>query len=88
MILDPSGSRGLQDSTKKDARYETGLFLLEGFQGLKELAFHHDLIVEVFATEAAVSARPELFADLPVEVTLVNDRVMDRISDTKTPQGL
>ena len=90
MLSDPRSERvkGIARLNQKDARYETGLFLLEGFQGLKELAFHHDLIVEVFATEAAVSARPELFADLPVEVTLVNDRVMDRISDTKTPQGV
>jgi RNA methyltransferase, TrmH family len=90
MLSDPRSEKvkGIARLNQKDARYETGLFLLEGFQGLKELAPHHDLIAEVFATEAAVEARPELFSDLPVEVTLVNDRVMDRISDTRTPQGV
>ena len=90
MLSDPRSERvkGIARLNQKDARYETGLFLLEGFQGLKELAPHKDLIAEVFATEAAVDARPELFANLPVELTLVDDRVMDRISDTRTPQGV
>jgi RNA methyltransferase, TrmH family len=90
MLSDPRSEKvkGIARLNQKDARYETGLFLLEGFQGLKELAPHHDLIAEIFATEAAVEARPELFSGLPVEVTLVNDRVMDRISDTRTPQGV
>jgi RNA methyltransferase, TrmH family len=90
MLSDPRSEKvkGIARLNQKDARYETGLFLLEGFQGLKELAPHPDLIAEVFATEAAMESRPELFSGLPVEVTLVNDRVMDRISDTKTPQGV
>jgi len=90
MLSDPRSEKvkGIARLNQKDARYETGLFLLEGFQGLKELAPHQDLIAEVFATEAALEARPELFAELPVQVTLVNDRVMDRISDTRTPQGV
>ena len=90
MLSDPRSEKvkGIARLNQKDARYETGLFLLEGFQGLKELAPHKDLIAEVFATEAALAARPELFKGLPVEVTLVSDRVMDRISDTKTPQGV
>ena len=56
MLSDPRSERvkGIARLNQKDARYETGLFLLEGFQGLKELAPHQDLIAEVFATEAAV----------------------------------
>ncbi len=90
MLSDPRSERvkGIARLKQKDARFETGLFLLEGFQGLKELAPHPDLVAEVFATEAALSAHPELFAKLQVEVVVVNDRVMERISDTKTPQGV
>jgi RNA methyltransferase, TrmH family len=90
MLSDPRSERikGIARLNQKDARYETGLFLLEGFQGLKELIEQPELVVEVFATEQALNQHPELFEALPVEVSLVSDRVMDKISDTKTPQGV
>ncbi len=88
MLSDPRSEKvkGIARLNQKDARYETGLFLLEGFQGLKEVKPHTDLIEEVLATEAAMDAHPELFEGL--EVTVVSERVMDRICDTKTPQGV
>jgi TrmH family RNA methyltransferase len=90
VLSDPRSDRvkGIARLNQKDARYETGLFLLEGFQGLKELLPHPDLVAEVFATEQALDARPELFSKLRAEVTVVSEQVMDRISDTKTPQGV
>jgi TrmH family RNA methyltransferase len=90
VLSDPRSERvkGIARLNQKDARYETGLFLLEGFQGLKELLPHRDLIVEVFATERALDAQPELFGKLKTEVTVVSEQVMERISDTRTPQGV
>lgn len=90
MLSDPRSERvkGIARLNQKDARYETGLFLLEGFQGLKEVAPHSDLLVEVFATDAAMQAQPELFRTLRAPVVEVSDRVMDRIADTRTPQGV
>lgn len=88
MLSDPRSEKvkGIARLNQKDARYETGLFLLEGFQGLKEIIAHPDLVEEIFATESAIEQRPELFERL--DVTLVSDRVMDRIADTRTPQGV
>ena len=50
MLDDPRSNRvkGIVRLNQKDARYETGLFLLEGPQGLKELEKSPRLIEEVF----------------------------------------
>ncbi|MFM2351570.1 MAG: hypothetical protein RL096_51, partial [Actinomycetota bacterium] len=56
MLIDPKAAkvRGVAKLTKKDARSSTGLFLLEGPQGLKEALARPKLIVELYATEEAV----------------------------------
>ena len=76
---------------QKDARFETGLFLLEGPQGLKELVRQPQLAHEVFATPAALDRYQELFdklaaADVPI--VEVSERVLEAMADTKTPQGV
>ncbi len=77
---------------KKDARSETGLFLLEGPQGLKEaLERSKNLVVEVYATEDAVARHPEQFARAEsqrVRVELVTEQVLKAMTDTTTPQGV
>ena len=90
MLSDPRSDRvkGIAKLNQKDARYETGLFLLEGFQGLKEVLPHTDLLVEVFATSDAMYNHPELFRGIKAPVHEVSDRVMDRIADTRSPQGV
>ena len=90
MLSDPRSEKvkGISKLNQKDARYDTGLFLLEGFQGLREVIEHQDLIEEVLATEQALEAHPELFDRLPAQPTLVSERVMDKIADTRTPQGV
>jgi TrmH family RNA methyltransferase len=62
MLDDPKANRirGVAKLNKKDARSETGLFLLEGPQGLKEALDRPKLIVELYATEEAVERYPEL----------------------------
>src|SRR5690606_24561297 len=46
---------------KRAARAETGLFLVEGPQALREaLAFHPELLVEVFAVRGVFDRHPEL----------------------------
>ena len=93
MIQDPSEARvrSVIQLTQKDARFETGLFLLEGPQGLKELIESPELVQEIFATEAAQERYDNILVDLEdqgIKVTLVSQRVMDKLSDTKTPQGI
>ena len=77
--------------SQKDARSETGLFLLEGPQGLKELARYPELAVEVFATQVALERYQSEFEELSgagVQIVEVSEKTMDRISDTRTPQGV
>ena len=93
MLIDPKAAkvRGVAKLTKKDARSSTGLFLLEGTQGLRELLGRPKLAVEVFATEDAMQRHSELFershaARIPV--TEVSASVLKALSDTQTPQGI
>jgi len=93
VLTDPKATkvRGVAKLVKKDARQETGLFLLEGPQGLAEALDRPKLILEVFATEEALARHPELFSkatNARVEVQLVSDQVLAALSDTTTPQGV
>lgn len=93
MITDPKNSkvRGVAKLVKKDARQETGLFLLEGPQGLAEALDRPKLILEVFATEEALVRHAEIFEranSLRIEIQLVSEVVLKALSDTNTPQGV
>ena len=93
MLVDPKAKkvRGVAQLAKKDARSETGLFLLEGVQGLKEALAHPSLIVELFATEEAVERNSELFdalEDAGVSAQLASAQVLKAMCDTETPQGV
>ena len=93
MIQDPSQAeiKGVAKLTKKDARSETGLFLLEGPQGLKEALERPKLIEKLFATEGFEEKYPELIQrarDARVSLSIVSDAVLKELSDTTTPQGV
>lgn len=93
MITDPGSSRvkAVTRLTQKDARQETGLFLLEGPQGLKELVHYPEIVHEVFVTEAASERYAEQLDQLRTNkcsVELVSEKVMDKLSETQTPQGV
>lgn len=93
MIQDPSQAeiKGVAKLTKKEARSETGLFLLEGPQGLKEALERPKLIEKLFATESFEQKHPELILrarDSRVNVSLVSESILKELSDTTTPQGV
>jgi TrmH family RNA methyltransferase len=93
MLIDPKAAkvRGVAKLTKKDARSSTGLFLLEGPQGLKEALDRPKLIVELYATEEAVERYPDLFEraeNARIQVQLVSEPVLKALTDTTTPQGV
>jgi TrmH family RNA methyltransferase len=93
LLNDPKANkvRGVAKLTKKDARSTTGLFLLEGPQGLKEALDRPKLIVELYATEEAVARYPELVERAKaarIEVQLVTEPVLKALSDTTSPQGV
>jgi RNA methyltransferase, TrmH family len=83
--------KGIARLQQKDARSETGLFLLEGPQGLKELVRVPELAQEILVTEeAAEKFHAELleFERHGTEVTLCSERVMDKVAGTDQPQGV
>ena len=93
MLIDPKSNqvRGVAKLNKKDARSETGLFLLEGPQGLKEALDRPKLIVDLYATEDAIERHAELFerADAAkIFVQVVSEAVLKVMCDTNTPQGI
>lgn len=93
MLDDPKARkvRGVAQLATKDARSETGLFLLEGLQGLKEALASPSLIAELYATEEAVERNSEVFdslADSGVNVELTTAQVMKAMCDTESPQGV
>lgn len=84
--------RAVAKLTKRSARQETGLFLLEGPQAAREaLVYRPDTVVEMFATPSALERHPglrDLARDASLEVVFTTEAVLDAMADTVTPQGI
>ncbi|MDQ0648899.1 TrmH family RNA methyltransferase [Microbacterium natoriense] len=84
--------RAVAKLTKRSARAETGLYLLEGPQAVREaLTYRPDAIVELFATTNGWEKHPDIrakAADAGVDAVHVTDYVLGAMADTVTPQGL
>lgn len=84
--------RAVAKLSKKDARADTGLFLLEGPQAASEaLTFRPELVMELFATPTAMDRYSDI-ADAAeaagIEVEFVTEDVIEAMADTVTPQGI
>ncbi len=84
--------RAVAKLTKRSARAETGLYLLEGPQAVREaLTYSPEAIVELFATPNGWERHGDIRAkatDAGVEVEYVTEYVLNAMADTVTPQGL
>lgn len=84
--------RAVAKLTKRSARHETGLFLLEGPQAAREaLAYRPDTVVELFATPTALERHVDVrdaARDAGLEVVFTTEAVLDAMADTVTPQGI
>lgn len=84
--------RAVAKLTKRSARTDTGLFLLEGPQAVREaLSYRPDAIVELFATPTGWEKHPDLRAAATkndVSFEFVTEYVLNAMADTVTPQGL
>ncbi|GAB2519827.1 RNA methyltransferase [Microbacterium petrolearium] len=84
--------RAVAKLAKRNAREETGLFLLEGPQSVREgLEYRPDAIVDLFATPSALERHGDirtLLTDAGVEAEYVTEAVLAAMADTVTPQGL
>src|SRR5215218_2262637 len=74
--------------TGRSGRDDAGLFLAEGRQAVAEALADPAGVREVFATEAAAAAHPDLLAGTAVPVRLVTEKAAAVLSETVTPQGL
>ncbi|OJX67147.1 MAG: RNA methyltransferase [Micrococcales bacterium 73-13] len=84
--------RAVAKLAKRDGRQETGRFLLEGPQAVGEaLAYRPELLVEAYATAAAVERHADLARAARaagVELLPVAEKVLEAMADTVTPQGV
>ena len=84
--------RAVAKLTKRSARQETGLFLLEGPQAAREaLAYRPDTVVEVYATPTAMERHPDVrdaVREAGLEVEYTTEAALDAMADTVTPQGI
>jgi RNA methyltransferase, TrmH family len=84
--------RAVAKLAKKQARVESGLYLLEGPQAVSEaFAAQPECLEELYATPTALERHPQLRADAErhgVELEYVTEQVLDAMADTVTPQGV
>ena len=77
---------------KRDARSETGLFLLEGPQAVSEaLTYRPELLVELFVTPTALDRYQDIgraAREVDLEIEFVTEQVLEAMADTVTPQGV
>lgn len=94
MLDNPKSSqvREVARLAKKDARSETGLFLLEGPQAVREaLTFRPELFTELYLTDEASFKYPDLeatAAEHGIAFDFVTEPVIRAMADTVTPQGV
>ncbi len=94
MLENPRNARvrAIAQLSQKTARLQSGYFLLEGPQAVREaLTYRPELLTEFFGTPTALERHPELIeladaAGLPVE--FATEQVIDAMADTVTPQGI
>lgn len=84
--------RAVAKLTKRSAREETGLFLLEGPQAVREaLTYRPAAIIDLFVTPTAMDKHQDLreaAGNAGVEVSFATEPVLDAMADTVTPQGV
>ncbi|HEU4490853.1 MAG TPA: RNA methyltransferase [Jiangellales bacterium] len=77
--------------TGRPAREESGLFLVEGPQGLREAVRRPDLLEEVYVTPGAAGRYAGLVAEAAAggaDVVAVDDDALVSLAETVTPQGV
>jgi len=83
--------RAVAKLAKKQARAETGTFLLEGPQAAREaLTWRPESVVDLYATQKALAKHDDVAAlvrSTGVRSDFVTEQVLDAMADTVTPQG-
>jgi TrmH family RNA methyltransferase len=84
--------RAVAKLSKRSARQETGLFLLEGPQAAREaLAYVPATVLELFATPSAMERHTDVrdaARTAGIDIQFTTEDVLDAMADTVTPQGI
>ncbi|MDF2993658.1 MAG: rRNA methylase [Microbacterium sp.] len=84
--------RAVAKLSKRAARHETGLFLLEGPQAAREaLAWAPETVVELYATPTALEKHTDVrdaAEQAGIDLQYTTEAVLDAMADTVTPQGI
>jgi TrmH family RNA methyltransferase len=94
VLENPRSPRGraVAKLTKRSARQETGLFLLEGPQAAREALLHRpDTLVDLYVTPTALEKHVDIrdaARETGIEVVFASEAVLDAMADTVTPQGI
>ena len=74
--------------TRRAVRRETGRFLAEGPQAVREALARPEVVVEVFATAEALSRHASLVEAVAVPVEQISGKAAAALSETVHPQGI
>ena len=85
-ISNPRVKAVVQLQKKRKLREEKGVFIVEGIRMFQEIP-HKDML-EVYVSESFYKKHTQLLVDQGVDLEVVSDLVFQKISDTKTPQGI
>ncbi|WP_119698042.1 TrmH family RNA methyltransferase [Microbacterium halotolerans] len=94
MLTNPRSPRvrAVAKLAKRSARRDTGLYLLEGPQAVREaLDSAPDVVTEVYATEGALERNRDIvtaLTDAGLRADIAEERVVAAMADTVTPQGI
>ena len=82
--------RAVAKLAKRAARDETGYFLVEGPQAVREMfAYRPELVVDLFITASALERQGDQGAAAAgIEPEIVTEAVLEAMADTVTPQGV
>jgi RNA methyltransferase, TrmH family len=74
--------------TRRAVRRETGRFLAEGPQAVREALARPDVVVEIFATAEALSRHASVVEAAAVPVAQISRKAAAALSETVHPQGI
>ena len=84
--------RAVAKLSKRSARHETGRFLLEGPQAVREaLRFAPGAVEELYATPSAIEKHPDVrdgAREAGLDIRFATESVIEAMADTVTPQGV
>jgi len=90
-MLSLNSLKKIKSLKTKKGRDTEKLFLIEGKRSVEEYLLKSDLVNEVLVSESEINKYNsvlELCSKKQIKISLVSDRILKKLSNTKTPSGL